>query len=256
MKYRTTIIGAGGVAWSLAPAIQAAGHEIVQVFSKSENSCSALAGRLNVAYTTDKKDIRQADIYICCVNDDAIKDAVSGINFGDGIPVHTAGSVNSDILRPYAKHYGVMYPLQTFSKGKTVNVAQVPFYIEGCDGSTAGILSDFAGSFGGKVRMADSEQRRKLHIAAVFACNFTNHLYTLAYDLIEKAGLDFGELLPLIDETVAKIHALKPYDAQTGPAVRHDGKTMSLHAASLEEPERGIYEMLSKSIQQTHDEKL
>lgn len=250
------IIGAGRVAWNLVPAIKSAGHSILQIFSLHENSCKALGEKAGVPYTSDKSQIRQADLYICCVKDDAISDAVSGIDFGQGIIAHTAGSVEMDVLRPFAKRYGVIYPMQSFSKERSVNFSNIPFYVEGCNEDCHDKLYEFANSLGSRVYDCNSQQRKKLHIAAVFASNFVNHMYAIADKLLTDEGLDFNELLPLIDETAAKVHLLRPKIAQTGPAARHDEKILSTHIDCLDNMEKEIYILISRSIQKLQNEKL
>lgn len=250
------IIGAGRVAWNLVPAIKSAGYKLLQIFSLHESSCKTLGEKNGVPYTSDKSQIKPADLYICCVKDDAIGDAVNGIDFGHGIVAHTAGSVEMDILQPFAKRYGVIYPMQSFSKERTVDFSNIPFYVEGCDKECRDELCKFAASLGSRVYDCNSLQRKKLHIAAVFASNFVNHMYAIADKLLTDEGLNFNELLPLIDETAAKVHLLRPNVAQTGPAARHDERILSAHIDCLEDMEKEIYRLLSQSIQKLQNEKL
>ena len=164
--------------------------------------------------------------------------------------VHTAGSVSVDIWKGYALRYGVLYPMQTFSKRRDMDLANVPFFIEASEESECRYLKALASSLSSKVYDATSEQRKILHMAAVFACNFTNHMYALCNYLLVKNGLSFEMMLPLIDETASKVHELLPKEAQTGPAVRYDLDIINRHLDMLkEEPDmQDIYEKISKSI--------
>ncbi len=249
------IIGAGRVAWSLASAIVDAGYGLVHICSQHLESCSSLGEKLGVPYSTNKADIGQADLYICCVKDDAIVDAAKDIDFGNGILVHTAGSIDMDVLKPLAKNYGVLYPMQSFSKQRKVDFSTLPFYVEACNDECSKVLCDFAESLGSRVYRCNSLQRRKLHVSAVFASNFVNHMYSIADKILTQAGLNFEHLLPLIDETAAKVHELRPLEAQTGPAARHDEKTLMAHMQCLSGNELELYRQLSESIQRMQDEK-
>ena len=253
---RIVIIGTGRVATQLAQAI--AGHggqlRLVQLFGRSEAHARELSERCgNVPYTTDKNQLLPADLYVCSVKDDAIGDVLQGMHFGDGMLVHTAGSVPQDVLSPFARHYGVFYPLQTFSKERRVDFSKITAYIEANDEHLDLILKPFATTLCGKVRQVDSLTRSRLHLAAVFACNFTNHLYTQADILMQQAGLPFEDLLPLIDETVEKIHHLSPALAQTGPARRKDRVVCNRQREALSGQAAAIYELMSQSIWQYYD---
>ena len=248
------LIGAGNVATHLGFALQQAGWEIAQVYSRTEASASELSNRLQVPFVTSIAEVcTDADIYIVSVKDDAlpvlIPELVKGRN---GMFVHTAGSVPMKVWEGYALNYGVLYPMQTFSKQKPVDFSKVPFFLEGDGGETLAILRKLACSLSGKVYNATSEQRMALHMAAVFACNFTNHMYVLSAHLLEKNGLPFDAMLPLIDETARKVHELAPKAAQTGPAIRKDMDVMNKHLDMLSgEPElKELYEKISKSIQE------
>ena len=253
-KERIVLIGAGNVATHLGVALQQARWEIAQVYSRTEASASELANRLQVPFVTSIAEVcTDADVYIVAVKDDAlpvlIPELVKGRN---GMFVHTAGSVPMKVWEGYALNYGVLYPMQTFSKQKPVDFSKVPFFLEGDGGETLAILRKLACSLSGKVYNATSEQRMALHMAAVFACNFTNHMYALSAHLLEKNGLPFDAMLPLIDETARKVHELAPKAAQTGPAIRKDMDVMNKHLDMLSgEPElKELYEKISKSIQE------
>ena len=248
------LIGAGNVATHLGVALQQAGWEVAQVYSRTEASASELANRLQVPFVTSIAEVcTDADVYIVAVKDDALKSLIPELVKGrNGMFVHTAGSVPMKVWEGYALNYGVLYPMQTFSKQKPVDFSKVPFFLEGDGGETLAILRKLACSLSGKVYNATSEQRMALHMAAVFACNFTNHMYVLSAHLLEKNGLPFDAMLPLIDETARKVHELAPKAAQTGPAIRKDMDVMNKHLDMLSgEPElKELYEKISKSIQE------
>lgn len=246
---RISIIGAGNVATQLGLGLQKAGITPVQVINRSEQSAQRLAMQLGTAYTTNKQSVLPADLYICCVKDDAIAQAVSDINFGNAILLHSSGSTPMQVLQAFATNYGVFYPMQTFSIDKKVDWSKIPIYIEANNDDSKNKIISFAKCLSPLVHEADSLQREKLHLAAVVACNFTNHLYAIANRLLTRNGLGFDALYPLIDETVAKIKIMSPQQAQTGPAVRGDQKIMNKHLLQLEGIDREIYQLLSKAIQ-------
>lgn len=191
-----------------------------------------------------------SDLILISVKDDAIGSVAQRVTGKADMIAHTSGSVSIDILRDCAKHYGVFYPLQTFSKNSELNYLEIPFFIEGNDAETVSNLKTIAQSISSKVFEADSSKRKRLHIAAVFACNFSNHLVAIADDLLQEDGMDYKVLLPLLKETVRKLDTLPPKDAQTGPAVRNDQKVISSHEDMLaDHPDRlAIYRLLSSSI--------
>ena len=251
---RIALVGAGNVATHLGIALQQAGWQIAQVYSRTEASASELGNRLQVPYVTSLEAIcTDADIYIVSVKDDALPVLIPELVKGrDGLFVHTAGSVPMNVWKDHTPCYGVLYPMQTFSKQKPVDFSKVPFFLEGDGEETLVQLRELASSLSGLVYDATSEQRMALHMAAVFACNFTNHMYALSAHLLEKNGLPFEAMLPLIDETARKVHDLAPKAAQTGPAIRKDMNVMNKHLDMLaDEPGlKELYEKISKSIQE------
>ncbi|MBP6230449.1 MAG: DUF2520 domain-containing protein [Paludibacteraceae bacterium] len=250
------VIGAGNVATHLAIALQKKGVHIRQVVSRTEASAQALAKTLSTSYTCKKNEVyTDADIYICCVKDSEIATALAGIPLQNKVVLHTAGSVSIDVLRPFSSNFGVLYPLQTFSKSKTVDWQNIPLYIEGNSTETTEKIHTLATLLSNKVQVVNSDKRKDIHIAAVFSCNFVNHLYTLSAELLDKAGVDFKELLPLIQETSEKLDTLTPFEAQTGPAMRNDTLIMEEHMAQLAKKDHNkaaIYALVSKSIFTTH----
>jgi predicted short-subunit dehydrogenase-like oxidoreductase (DUF2520 family) len=248
---RIALLGSGNVATHLGHALKKAGEDIVQVYSRNAAHASALAGKLNASAVNDPAQVTsEADIYIIAVNDDAILSVASLLPRHNGLVVHTSGSTDMEVLQNTSGQIGVLYPLQTFSKEKTVDFREVPLAVEGNSEHVLQILSDLAGRISGRFVLLDSEQRRALHIAAVFACNFTNHLYSIAAGLLHDYDLDFDLLRPLIRETSDKVQSYMPAEVQTGPAVRGDEQTMLKHLELLKgNPRlRQLYEDLSQSI--------
>lgn len=247
------IIGAGNVATHLAIALQKADYNILQVFSRTEASASTLAIRLGCPYTTDiDKVSSEGQLYIVSVKDSALDSLLTPLTrrAPQALFVHTAGSVPMNIWQGQAQRYGVLYPMQTFSKQRPVDFHEVSFFTEANTQDDLKALNGIALSLGSKVYEASSEQRRYLHIAAVFACNFTNHMYAIADHLLSAHGLPFEAMLPLIDETARKVHELSPVSAQTGPAQRYDENVINRHLEMLQSEPRlaTIYEQISKDI--------
>ena len=252
------LLGAGKVATHLAPALIEAGYPIAQVYSRTLDAARALAEPLGVPYTDNLEAVTtDAHIYIACVADGALPTVAAKVAHGspDKVFLHTAGSVPMEIWREAgAMHYGILYPLQTFSKEREVNMREVSLFIEASDAPTQQRVELLAQRLSSKVYHADSALRAQLHVAAVFACNFTNAMYGAAHHLLEQAHSPFEVLLPLIDETAAKVHKLLPHEAQTGPAVRGDHNVMQQHIERLaHDPElQSLYRQISDLIGNRH----
>ena len=249
---RIVFIGSGNLATHLSLALQAVGEDIAQVFSRTEEHAKELAEKLGCNYTVNIDEIeKNADIYIFSVKDDAISGIAAAVckNTSDAVFVHTAGSVPMDVFKDYAMHYGVLYPMQTFSKARRVDFRPIPCFIEGSNEQTLDLIRHLAESISNQVVLADSEKRRKLHLAAVLACNLTNHCYRLAERVLQEEQIDFSLYLPLIDETAKKVSEMSPRDAQTGPMVRYDVNVMNRQLELLsDERTRQIYRLMAESI--------
>jgi predicted short-subunit dehydrogenase-like oxidoreductase (DUF2520 family) len=197
----------------------------------------------------------QADAFIIAVKDSVLTDVIEQLApQRSGQPLfHTAGSVPMSVFGEHECH-GVIYPMQTFSKERDVDFSCIPFFIEGSNEQACSIARQLAGSVSRNVTLLSSEQRRYLHLAAVFACNFANHCYSLAAELLERHGLPFSAMLPLIDETAQKVHDMSPIQAQTGPAVRYDENVMQAQLELLgdETMMQDVYRLMSSSIHNTH----
>lgn len=255
---KIAIIGAGRVATHLALALKACGHDVVEVWSKSRAAAAALAERVGCRYMWGSLDVVtcEADLYLIAVKDAVLADVIRQLHPGRelALMVHTAGSMPLSLFAN-ASHErgGVFYPMQTFSKERAVDFSRVHFFIEASQRADEQMLMDLAMGLNDNeafVHRSTSSSRRQLHLAAVFACNFVNHCCTLADGLLADAGLDFSVVMPLVEETVAKLHQMPPAEAQTGPAARRDENVMGLQRAMLaNRPDlQRIYTLLSSSI--------
>jgi len=248
-------MGAGNVAWHLAPALQNAGYDIVQVYSRTMESARNLADHLEVPCTDNMEDLsRDADMALFAISDSAIESALENLSSRYPYIVHTAGSIPAGILKGRAEHYGVLYPLMTFTKERPLDMKEVPFFLESSDTQMKEVLEEMAGCISGRTFHLPFEERKKLHMAAIIANNFSNHMYHLAAEYLEQEGLDFEMLKPLIREATAKALFITPGEAQTGPARRGDSKIIDSHLALLAgNPElQKIYTFVSDSIRRKY----
>ena len=247
------LVGAGNLATNLGKALYRKGFRIVQVYSRTKESAKTLANIVEAEYTTDLHELsNEAQLYIVSLKDAVVGQLLPELVCGrqKSLWVHTAGSIPMDVWEGLAERYGVFYPMQTFSKLREVDFSEIPVFVEGNTSADTCFLKEVAAALSHKVYEVDSERRRHLHLAAVFACNFTNHMYALAAELLEKYQLPFDVMLPLIDETARKVHKLEPHQAQTGPAVRYDENVINRHLQLLADNPRlqEIYKILSESI--------
>lgn len=242
------IIGSGNLATNLSLALLAVGTNIKQVYSPTLSHAQALASQLVCPATNTFSDIvRDADVYIVAIKDDEIPNTIANLRKGrDGsVILHTAGSVPMADASPT----GVLYPMQTFSKKRKVNFREIPVFIEATDVHTLNIIRTLAQSISNRVIELSSAKRRQLHLAAVFANNFTNHCYRLAEKSLEGTDLDFSVLLPLIMETARKVSDLSPREAQTGPMKRNDTTVMAKQLELIpDELTRQLYSTFATSI--------
>lgn len=248
--YSVVFIGAGNLACSLAPTLRSAGHCIKQVYSCTIDSATRLAKQTNAEAITDLSCICQdADVYIYALADEIYKTIPILPCRANSVHLLTSGSVPYTAINT-TTHRGVIYPFQTFSKAKPViDFTSVPIMIEGEDKLALLVARQLAQSISNKVYETTAETRCHLHIAGVFANNFSNYMYALAEEQLQKAGLPFDVILPLIDETAAKVHTLLPRQAQTGPASRRDYEIIKHHLSLLNtEEQRKIYSLISDNI--------
>lgn len=258
MSLKLCFIGAGNLATRLAITFSKVGFEIVQVYSRTEDSAKSLAKKLQTEYTTQTSFlVKDADIYVVALKDSAVDKVLRQINIGNKLLVHCSGSLPMNVLSAYTENYGVFYPMQTFTKKREVDFKSIPIFIEASSSGNLQVLNNLAHEISESVTVLDSEKRKSLHIAAVFACNFANHCYAMAAKYIESKELPFEILRPLILETAQKVQELHPKDAQTGPAIRFDENIINSHLEQLEEMPgmQELYNSISKSIFEHHQEK-
>ena len=223
------MIGAGNVATHLSLALQRSGHEITQVFSRTEETAKVLAEKLNCPYTNNIQEILQAQLSIIAISDDAINAISSKLR---GPVVHTSGTKSLEVLQN--KVSGVFYPLQTFSKNKNIDFRTIPICIEANNKEIMYLLQSLANSISDYVYTISSEQRKYLHLSAVIACNFSNLMYQFASEICRTHNISFEMLKPLINETSDKINHVSAVKAQTGPAYRKDLETIKEQLLLLE----------------------
>jgi len=244
---KVVVIGSGNVAQHLISAFQKESSiQLVQAFARNINNLSRLLDASKI--TSDFSELKEADLYIIAVSDDALTSVSKSLVFKNKLVAHTSGSIAMEGLSDTNKK-AVFYPLQTLSKNKEVNFKEVPLCIEAQNEADLKLLREVANSISDKVFEIDSEQRKSLHVAAVFVSNFVNHLYKLGNDICEEHHVSFEILKPLILETAKKAQVLLPDDAQTGPAIRKDSTTINKHLAILtDQNQKEIYKILTKSI--------
>lgn len=245
------LLGSGNVATHLYKAFRHAKNVTVeQWFNRHLESIEMYKNEVDS--TDDIASLKEADVYVIAVSDDVIANLSSQLPFENRLTVHTSGSIGIYDLHKKNKR-GVFYPLQTFSKDAEVNFKEIPICIEVIEKSDLKILKSLASALGSKSHKVNTDQRKALHLAAVFVNNFTNQLYRVAHEITELGGVEFDILKPLILETAKKVQDLSPYLAQTGPAKRKDKRTIKNHLKLLEnEHHKAIYELLTFSIQKTH----
>ena len=241
------LLGSGNVATHLGIALKNSNYTITQVYSKSLENAKVLANKLDAPFTNNLTKIKSADLIIVSVNDDAILSVLSKLR--NAAIVHTSGSTGLNIFKEKFSNYGVFYPLQTFNKEVNINISEIPFCIEGNSMEFEKQLIEIAKTLSNNVVKMNSEQRKQLHIAAVFACNFSNHMYSIADNFLTQADIDFKILLPLIKKTIAKLESNKPKEVQTGPAKRKDTAIIQEHIANINEKDiKELYHKISLNI--------
>ena len=245
------IVGSGNVAYHLIKSFKNNEISINQLFGRNDIELAKLSEKFTIPYST--KEIQKADLYIIAVSDKAITEVSKTIPFDDVLVAHTSGSLPKEILEGnYRK--ASFYPLQTFSKTKELDYSKIPFFIEAENDSDSELLSKLAHQISDKVMFSNFEKRKYIHLTAVFACNFVNHLFARAKEISDSQEIPFDYFVPLIDETVEKIHSLEPKDAQTGPAVRNDQSILDAHEKLISDEEQlKIFKTLNESIKKMYD---
>lgn len=258
-----SVIGAGNVAWHLTQALEKAGFKINEVYARNTEQAAELVSHLYHCEIKTELDFSDSlsELFILAVSDDAITGVASQLVLPENsILVHTSGTKSLDELISVSDeitYCGVLYPVMTFTKGKKVAMQEVPFCIEAENPDIENYLVDIAKKISNSVQLVTTEERQVMHISAVFACNFTNHLMAISKEIMDANQLDFNVLKPLIKATFTKALAAKhPAQVQTGPAIRHDSSTLKMHLELLEEDAHltQVYRLLTKSIQEFFDE--
>jgi len=250
--------GAGRVAESLCKELFSAGYRIDLITSETGVSAKTLAESCKTAWSSALIFPDTTKVLIVAVPDHRLESVLKSLKCQpETLVVHTAGSYGLDIFPDQIKRKGIFYPLQTFSKDRKISFTDLPFLLEFSDDESAILLKTLAEAIGGKVHFVDTEQRRIIHLAAVFACNFVNHMLTLSKEVTMRASFQFELLTPLINETVAKAIISGPENSQTGPAVRHDQNTIEKHLNLLSfSPDlQGIYKDMTQSIIEYYNNK-
>jgi predicted short-subunit dehydrogenase-like oxidoreductase (DUF2520 family) len=258
MSLKIVFIGAGNLATHLSKRLKQQGFNILQVYSRTQKSAKELAKKIDAEYTNSLNNIsREADIYVVALKDSVYDEALSQIDFSEKLVVHCSGSMTMSALENFAKNRGVLYPLQTFSKNREVDFSEIPIFVEANSKKNEKQLIEIANKISGSVSVLNSEKRLFLHIAAVFACNFVNHFYARASEVLSEKNIPFDVLKPLIMETAQKVQEMDPATAQTGPAVRFDENVINKHLEALEFDfeTRELYNSISKSIFEFHQKK-
>jgi predicted short-subunit dehydrogenase-like oxidoreductase (DUF2520 family) len=245
---KITLIGSGNVAQHLIKAFdKSEAIEIVQVFSRKKETLASLVEFDKIV--DDFQDLKEADLYIIAVTDNAIAEVSAQLPFINQLVVHTSGTASIETLEDKNRK-GVFYPLQTFSKNKEIDFSVIPLCLEAENTFDFRVIETAAKSISNSVFAINSEQRKALHVAAVFVNNFTNHLYQIGQEICDENKVPFEILKPLIQETADKINTLNPTEAQTGPAKRNDSNTIEAHLDYLkDENQKNIYKILTQSIQ-------
>ncbi|MFL9832251.1 DUF2520 domain-containing protein [Flavobacterium sp. ST-87] len=250
---KISIIGSGNVAQHLITTflhLEELSNDValIQVFSRKKENLSQLLSPQKIV--TEFNNLLEADLYIIAVSDDAIENVSAQLPFRNRLVVHTSGSVPVTQLNSNNRR-GVFYPLQTFTKGKTISFRNIPICLEAENTFDYQVLNKVARLISDKVYAINSEQRKALHVAAVFVNNFTNHLYAIGNEICIENQIPFDILKPLMQETADKVMTILPNEAQTGPAVRNDKKTIAAHEAFLinNENQLKLYKTLTQSIQ-------
>ena len=254
MKFKIAILGAGNLAWNLAPALEDAGHEITEVYARDLQKAKEITERIYSATPMDDLDFSEsrAELFILAIKDDALSEVADQLILPEGsVLVHTSGAMPVEVIsQSSASYVGVFYPLQSFTKGKKVDFEEVPFLLESEDEGSLQLLKKVAKSLSQLVYILRAKDRQAVHVAAVFASNFTNHMLRIAEDILHRQGLDPELLKPLIIESISKSLQQGARKAQTGPAIREDYETLESHHHFLAYNEQlaEIYRLISQDI--------
>ena len=248
---KIAILGSGNVAYHLAKMFKEKNIPISQIFGRNEKDLQEISEQFEIPFSTTE--LADAELYFIAVNDDAVAAISKNIKNQNSLVAHTSGSLPKEILEGnYRK--ASFYPLQTFSKSKMLQYSEIPFFVEAENEADSQILENLAFKISEKVMKSDYEKRKYIHLTAVFACNFVNHLFARAKEISDSQQIPFHYFLPLIKETTSKIEKIEPKLAQTGPAIRNDEKILQLHEALITEEEHlKIYQVMNESIKKMYE---
>ena len=248
---KIAILGSGNVAYHLAKMFKEKNIPISQIFGRNEKDLQEISEQFEIPFSTTE--LADAELYFIAVNDDAVAAISKNIKNQNSLVAHTSGSLPKEILEGnYRK--ASFYPLQTFSKSKMLQYSEIPFFVEAENEEDSQILENLALKISEKVMKSDYEKRKYIHLTAVFACNFVNHLFARAKEISDSQQIPFHYFLPLIKETTSKIEKIEPKLAQTGPAIRNDEKILQLHEALITEEEHlKIYKVMNESIKKMYE---
>lgn len=247
---RTVIIGSGNVAFHLANAFVENNINLIQIFGRNEKDLKEISLKTGVPFST--KYLVDADLYIISVNDESVEEVSKLVMKKDCIVAHTSGSLPKEILKgEYRK--GVFYPLQTFSKSKVLDYQKIPFFLEAENEEDLKVIRNIALQISENVETSTYEKRKFVHLSAVFACNFVNHLYARAKEITDEHKIPFEYLYPLIEETMQKIKEIDPKSAQTGPSVRNDTRITKMQEEMLQGEQLKIYKTMKDSIKKMYE---
>lgn len=255
---KISLVGSGRVAFHLAKALLGQGHNIVQVYARDFDKTQKFVEKIQAKACQSLQQFQPTDLIILAVSDSAIAELVKQVHefFPDTLIVHTSGSTDIEVIRHVHEKAGVFYPLQTFSLERDVDWTATPLFVEATDEDDLAILSNLANSLSNRVYQYTSKQRLTLHLAAVFACNFSNYCFDMAKQVVDKEQVDFGLLYPLILETAKKATENDPKQMQTGPAVRGDQNILAMHQDLLAQANqydlKQVYQLLSDGIVKRH----
>jgi predicted short-subunit dehydrogenase-like oxidoreductase (DUF2520 family) len=250
-KATITVVGSGRVAEALTVALYGTGHKIVSVISRNLTTARALAEKVNSTATQSMRISAETNLLLLAVPDSAIGEVAKGlITDPSTIVVHTSGSTGTDVFPPAIRHYGVIYPLQTFTSGRQVGMADIHFFTEASDARSHELIDKVVSSVGRNIHHLDTERRRVLHLSAVFVSNFVNHMLVAGIITAGRKGIDQSVFEPLVRETVEKAFELGPLPSQTGPAIRNDINTIEKHIEllSFSDDLRNLYRIITDSI--------
>ncbi len=250
MKAKVLLAGTGRLGTQLGQRLLECGHELAGLYGRNPEALHRLAHSWKVPALTSPTPLPEADLLILAVSDDALHEVAARFKSFRGLVVHCSGATPASVLKVHFTHFGVLYPLQSFTPGRKVNFEEIPLCFDASTPPVIEWLGQFAKTLGPKVFRLNDEQRLRLHLAAVFVNNFANHLFRIAWEVLDAERLPFHLLLPLMRETVERLTTLSPHEAQTGPAVRNDRHTIQRHLALLEDhPEwKALYQTLTASI--------